>query len=434
MPNKSTRAYDGADTEGIDMNDGELYVWRNLMEEGTQCLGDEQYLKAEKYYIQGLLKAYELSVPEIVAFTLRLLATVRVRLGNLEFAEEGFKEALHICQELQNAKGMAEALAGLASISVKKGRLQEAVRDYEQAIAIYPKSSPQLRLGMLYADLGQVYAALEEWTSAKNIYTKALELCRLYGFPKGEAELDVLSGELCFRLGEKSEALKNLKHACQLFTQIHDMVALSTTLQYLALLYFEQNEMHLAIESQQRAVVLCLRYDTKEVFSESCYFLSKIEQTLENFQEARYYLELSIHFYPEQNLDLALRYQSLGNLFLISLDFAKSELCYLKALGLFESCHDEQRISEVYEALAHLKGIREQRSPNTSEDRAKLHSEFTLEALIHLAEFYEKRHNYRDALECYWKALKRGRDAEAATEWIESRVQKVSKRLRKKSR
>jgi len=195
--------------------------------------------------------------------------------------------------------------------------------------------------------------------------------------------------------------------------------------------------MRLAFECQQRAVTLCLKFDTKEVFSESSYFLSKIEQTLKNFQEARYYLELSIHFYPEQNLDLALRYQSFGNLLFLSMDFAKSELYYLKALSLFESNHDDHRIGEVYEALALLKGIREQNEgqfsfQDKSEDMSKLHWEFTLEALIHLAEFYEKHHNYRDALECYWKALKRGRDAEVATDWIENRVQNVSKRLRRK--
>ncbi len=437
MPNKSTRAYDGADTEAINMYDGELFNWRNLMEDGTQCLGDEQYLKAEKYYSQALLKAYELAVPEIVAFTLRLLATVRVRLGNLEFAEEGFKEALSICQDIQNAKGMAEAWAGLASISVKMSRLREAVGEYEQAIAVYPESSPQLRLGMLYADLGQVYTALEAWTKAKSAYSKALELCRLYSFPKGEAELDVLSGELCFRIGEKTQALKNLKHACQLFVQIADMVALSTTLQYLALLYFDQNEMLLAFECQQRAVALCLKYDSKEAFSESSYFLCKIEQNLENFQEARYYLELSIRFYPDKNLELALRYKSLGNLLFLSMDYAKSELNYLKALRLFESYQDDLRIGEVYDALTLLKEIQEQNEgsinfKDKADDWSKLHGKFTLEALVHLAEFYEKYRNYRDALECYWKALKRAREAEVATEWIELRVQQVSKRLRRK--
>ena len=418
------------------MHDGELSVWRNLMEDGTQCLGEEDYIKAEKHFSQGLIMAYQLTVPEIVAFTLRLLATVRVRLGDLELAEEGFKEALGICQEIQNAKGMAEAWAGLASVSVKKGMLREAGKDYEQAIAVYPSSSPPLRLGMLYADLGQVYTTLEDWSRANTAYIQAHEICRTNGFPKGEAELDVLLGELNFRRDRKVEALSYLKHACQIYAQINDGVALSNTLQYLALVYFEHNEMRLAFECQQRAVALSLKFDTKNIFSVSCYFLSKIEQFLENFEEAKYYLELSIRFYPEQDLDLALRYQSLAGLFFLSMDLAKSELYYLKALSLFESMGDG-RIVEIYDALAALKEIRKQKaasdySHGIPEDKSQLHGEFALEALIRLAELYEKQRNFRDALECYWKALEMGRDAEMKTDWIETRVQRVSKRLRRK--
>ena len=418
------------------MHDAELSVWRTLMEDGTQCLGEEQYLKAEKYFSQGLLKAYQLTVPEIVAFTLRLLATVRVRLGSVDLAEEGFKEALRICRKIQNAKGMAEAWAGLASVLVKKGMLREAGKKYEHAISVYPSSSPPLRLGMLYADLGQVYATLEEWSWANRAYTQAYEICRSNGFLKGEAELNVLLGELCFRQGKKSEALSYLKLACQIFARIEDGVALSNTLQYLALVYFEHNEMHFAFECQQRAVALCLKFDSKNVFSESCYFLSKIEQFLENYEEAKYYLELSIRFYPEQDLDLALRYQNLAGLFFLSTDLAKAELYYLKALSLFETINDV-RIGEIYEALAELKEIRERNvvpinTQELSEDYSQRHSEFTLEALVRLAELYEKQRNFRDALDCYWKALEMGRNAEMTTDWIETRVQRVSKRLRHK--
>ena len=418
------------------MHDGELSVWRAIMEDGTQCLGEEQYLKAENYFSQGLLKAYQLTVPEIVAFTLRLLATVRVRLGNLDLAEEGFEEALRICQELQNSKGMAEAWAGLASVSVKKGMLRDAGKKYVQAISAYPSSSPALRLGMLYADLGQVYAALEEWTRANRAYTQAKDICRSNGFPKGEAESDVLLGELWFQQGKKTEASNYLRHACQIFFQIKDVVALANTLQYLALVYFEHNEMRLAFECQQRAVALCLKFDTKNISSESCYFLSKIEQFLENNEEARYYLELSIKFYPEQDLDLALRYQNLAGLFFLCMDLEKAKLNYLKALSLFESL-DDVRIGEIYEALAALKEIREQKvapvdAQDASEDKTQLHGEFALEALVHLAELYEKQRNFRDALECYWKALEMVRKAQMTTDWIETRVQRVSKRLRRK--
>ena len=414
------------------MYDSELSVWRKLMEDGTKCLGEEEYLEAENYYSQGLLIAYQLTVPEIIAFTLRLLATVRVRLEKLDIAEQGFKEALRICLELRNAKGMAEAWAGLASVSVKTGMLQEACRDYEQAIAVYPRASPPLRLGMLYADLGQVYASLEEGGKAQKAYTQAQNICRLNGFLKGEGELDVLLGELSFRQGDKTEALRSLKHACQIFAHITDMIALSNTLQYLALIYFDQNEMHLAFECQQRAVVLCLRFDDQNAFSESCFFLSKIEQLLENYQEAKHYLELSISFHPGKDLDLALRYQSLAGLFFLSMDLAKAELYYLKALSLFESIGDELRIGEVFEALSALKEIQEQKEDSLqSKNKSEFHGP-ELDALVRLAEVFEKRRSFKDALDCYWKALEIGRKSAMTTDWIEQRVQRVSKRLREK--
>ncbi|MDQ7093974.1 tetratricopeptide repeat protein [Desulfosporosinus sp. PR] len=419
------------------MYERELSSWRNLMEDGTQCLGEEQYINAEKYYSQALILAHQFSVPELTAFTLRLLATVRVRLGYLELAEEGFQSALLICQGIQNAKGMSEAWAGLASVSVKRGKFKAAADEYEQAIAIYPATSPPLRLGMLYADLGQVHATLAEWNKARDAYSEAQEICRANGFLKGEGELDVLIGELCFRQKKKEEASKSLQHACQVFFEISDIVALTNALQYLALMYFEQNKMRLAFECQQKAVALCLRFDKKHVFSESCFFLSRIEQSLDLLEEAKYYLELSVQFYPEQDIELALRYQGMANLLHLTADYAKAELYYLKALSLYESLGDELHIGEVCEALVVLKESREKgdegrESKEEPGIQAKMSGGFPLEALVRLAEFYEERRNYRNALECYWRALEMGRDAQITTNWIEARVQKVSKQIRRK--
>jgi Tetratricopeptide repeat. len=418
-------------------DESELSVWRNLMEDGTKCLSEEEYHEAENCYLRGLQIAHQLTVPEIVAFTIRLLATVRVRLEKLDLAEQGFQEALGICLELQNGKGMSEAWAGLASVSVKKGMFRNACKEYEQAISVYPNESPPLRLGMLYADLGQVYARIDEGNKAQKAYKKARDICRMKGFPKGEGELEVLLGELSYRQGKKKEAVKNLKRACQIFALIADTLALTNTLQYLALIYFDQNEMYLAFECQQRAVALCLKFDDENTFSESCFFLSKIEQFLENYEEAKHYLELSIRFYSKQDLDLALRYQNLAGLFLIKLDLAKAELYYLKALSLFESINDETRIGEVFEALSALKEIKERKenltqTPHHSYYKSKLNEESELEALVRLAEAFEKKRRFRDALDCYWKALEIGRKAEIITDWIETRVQRVSKRLRGK--
>lgn len=419
------------------MHDGELSVWQKIMGDGTKCLGEEQYLQAEEFFSQGLHMSYQLNVPEIIAFSLRLLATVRLHLNNLEHAEEGFREALRICQEIRNAKGIAEARAGLANLLFKQGNLDEAGKQYELAIKVYPQSSPVLRLGMIYADLGQVYTALENWNEAHNAYIEAHRICSSGGFSKGEAELDVLLGELCLCQGNRKEALNYLKQAGQIYAGLEDALALANTLQYLALIHFEDDALQLAFECQQKAVALYLKLEPHNILSESCYFLSIIEQLLENFEEAKYYLELSIRFYPEQDLNLAIRYQSLAGLFFLSLDLAKAESYYHKALNIYKHTN-HWRSHEVYEALNALKELKRRGvDPPVSaqispEEEFPLQMEFALEALVRLAEFYEKQRNYRDALECYWKALQMVRDAEIETNWIELRVQRVSKRLRQR--
>ena len=86
------------------------------------------------------------------------------------------------------------------------------------------------------------------------------------------------------------------------------------------------------------------------------------------------------------------------------------------------------RIGEVLEALSSLP----RQSPDRLKDKSEFHNGSELDALVRLAEAFEKQRGYRDALECYWKALEMGRKAEMMTDWIELRVQRVSKRLREK--
>lgn len=152
------------------MDEDVLMEWRSLMEKGTAFLGEGNYASAEKIYLRSLKLTEQLSVPEISAFNIRLLSTSRIKQGKVDLSEIGFQEALEICKQIDNYKGMSEAMAGLASVAVARENFKEAVSWYEQAIRIYPGSSPRLRLSMLYSDLGQVYMAAENWAKAKALF------------------------------------------------------------------------------------------------------------------------------------------------------------------------------------------------------------------------------------------------------------------------
>ncbi|NMA69013.1 MAG: tetratricopeptide repeat protein, partial [Desulfitobacterium sp.] len=109
------------------MFDDSLEIWRTLMEKGTSHMGQAEYTRAEEHFKRALRIANQLNVPLVKAFSLRLLATVEVKLGKSEVAERSFREALQICEEVANFKGMSEALAGLASVEVEKNNFEEAI-------------------------------------------------------------------------------------------------------------------------------------------------------------------------------------------------------------------------------------------------------------------------------------------------------------------
>ena len=418
------------------MDEQMLDNWRARMDAGTQCLSREQYKEAEECFRASAELAFQMDVPVILAFTLRLLATTRVKLGRLDSAEKGFNEALAICERIDNAKGMAEAWAGLASVFSARGLFEQAAEAYERSIAVYPESSPLLRLGMLYSDLGQVYSSLQNWDKALSAYDRARELCRLQAYSKGEAELEVLMGEIFYRQGKNKEAERWLKKACQDFALLGEWQTLANALQYLAFIYFDQNKSELARHAQQRAVAIFVHLLMTEEASESCYFLSKIEQTLGG-EEAEQYLELSIELYDREDLGLAMRYQSLAGLALTALDLPKAEGYFTEALRLFEAVQEKVKAGEVCQTLAMLADVDGRR--NTAREyylRAveleEGHPALVLEALQGLAGFYEKYLEYRNALETYWSALKTAREYDLDMEIIEQSIQRVSKLWRKR--
>ena len=418
------------------MNEQILVIWRGLMEMGTQHLAKQLYQEAERFFDQSAALAQQLQVPEIKAFTIRLLATSRVKLGQLDLAENGFREALGICEEIQNGKGMSEAWAGLASVAVAKGSLTDAQQGYERSIAIYPKSSPPLRLGMLYSDLGQVYAALKNWPKAERAYIRAKELCQRYGYPKGEGELNVLLGEIYYRQGRKKSALFWVGEACKQFARIGENAAMASSLQYQAFLHYDMGDMSDAAISQGRAVILWMELGEITEITEGCYFLSKILQNLGEIEEAENYLTISIVNYQKQDIGLALRYQSLAGLAVLRHDLTKAEEHYRKALKLFETLDDQSKVSEIFESLAYVaEATGREHEALYFHERSCLTMGSELRssgAVQKLGRFYENAHAYFEALHTYWQAMKFAKDLGENVEEIERSIQRVSRRIRQK--
>jgi tetratricopeptide (TPR) repeat protein len=420
------------------MDDQILIIWRGLMEEGTKNLGNDCYKEAENYFSKCVPLAKELFVPEILAFTLRLLATARARLGKLNSAEEEFKEAAEICTKIQNAKGMAEAWAGLANVAVMRGSLTEAVKWYERSISIYPLSSPRLRLGMLYSDLGQVYASENNLEKAEQAFIMARKLCKENNYYRGEAELNVLLSEISYRQENRNLAKQYIRNACKIFAAISYKQDLASALQYLAFLHYDCGNLLVAVECQQRSAILWYKLDRIEEGSDGLFFLSKIEQGLGEYYAAKEHLAVSIETYPNRDLGLALRYQGLAWIFIQEMNWQKADEKFKEALELFWELKDTIRANEVQEVLdylvrAHKMDVKTQDSYFQDISQSAKGGNLTLGAIQKLGKFYENRHNYFTALQCYWQALYIARRDDEEVQNIEKAIQRISQKLRKKN-
>ncbi|AHF06740.1 hypothetical protein DESME_06465 [Desulfitobacterium metallireducens DSM 15288] len=421
------------------MNDDILRDWRSLMEKGTVFLGQGDYPKAEKYYLRSLKLAKRLAIPVISAFNLRLLSTSRIKQGKVALAERGFKEALKICQQLQNYKGMSEAMAGLASVAEAQDKMEEAATWYEQAIQVYPLNSPRLRLSMLFSDLGQVYSEQENWDKAQYTFRKARELCHIYGYRKGEGELSILLAEVLYRQNKIQLARKDLLQSCKIFSEEKDEESLVNAIQYLAFINFEEENFAQAREDWQRVVVLYLRLAQWENVSESTYFLAKILEELRDFTEAVYYLKLSIEVYKHEDLGLGLRYQNLGQLQAMQKDYQAACANLKKAAELFEKYGEEQKLGEAYEKIAlcleQLGEIQESQEYHVkSKVSHESHQLISFSTNQRLAEYFENRRSYLNALQYYWQSLKIAQELGIETIKIEQAIQRISKKVRKRNK
>ncbi|AGA69528.1 hypothetical protein Desdi_2085 [Desulfitobacterium dichloroeliminans LMG P-21439] len=419
------------------MKEESLDIWRTLMEKGTTYLAQADYIQAEDYYRRAIRIAKKLDVPLVKAFSLRLMATVQVKQGKIEAAEKGFREALQICEEVSNYKGMSEAFAGLASIAVEKDTWESAIYWFNRAIEVYPSESPPLRLAMLYSDLGQVYSALERWSEAQISYKNALELCHRYSYPKGEGELSVLIGESCYRQGNQKDAIVHIRYSCKIFASLGEELSLANALQYYAFMKFEQQSLTEALAAMQRAVILQMRNQLWSDASESSYFMAKILQNLGYLDEAQYYLELSIQYCTDLENSLAIRLQSLGKLMVNKEEYGQAKGYLLEASTIFEQLGDDLRLGECYEYLAFLldaMGEEEEGEYFRKEAKRMIagYHAHSLSAVQRLAEYYESRRQYLDALQCFWQSIEIAHDIGYETIDLERAVQRVSRKIRHK--
>ena len=176
---------------------------------------------------------------------LAMLATAAALRASGEIAEADplLARALASVREAGDRPLEAMALRELAVASHRHGRTDEALRQFEDARALYESLGPRSRLGALVANLANLQMEMGRMDEARASYQAALGLHREVGNRAAEGIALGNLGTLLYELGDIDEARAAYDEALRIHREAGSVVQEAITLYNLGILYSQQGEL-----------------------------------------------------------------------------------------------------------------------------------------------------------------------------------------------
>ncbi|HEY2443029.1 MAG TPA: tetratricopeptide repeat protein [Streptosporangiaceae bacterium] len=140
--------------------------------------------------------------------------------GNLDRARELFEQALVIKRQLGERQSLAIGLNNLADVLIRAGQLDAAARPLAEAAQLAVElGNPQL-IGTVRCNQGDIAARQKEWQDAAGHYQVAMVAHQQAGH-RTDAVLAMIGlGRATYQLGRRDEAIRQLRDAEAIATEI----------------------------------------------------------------------------------------------------------------------------------------------------------------------------------------------------------------------
>jgi CHAT domain-containing protein/Tfp pilus assembly protein PilF len=166
------------------------------------------------------------------------------------------QQALKLYEQLDSKSEQALVLTGLGRIYDLLGEKQKALNYYQQALPIRRAVGDRAGEATTLNNIGAVYSALGENQKALDYFQQALPLSRAVGDRSGEATTLNNIGRVYDDLGEKQKALDYFQQALPLSRAVGDRAGEATTLSNIGAVYSDLGEKQKALDYFQQALPL----------------------------------------------------------------------------------------------------------------------------------------------------------------------------------
>lgn len=186
---------------------------------------DQARLLAE----QALHLAEQNQDQKAVAESLRTLGGTARSLGNHKQADNYFQQSLAICRAIEDQAGIAACLNGFGASAFMRGHWEQAVSYFQQSLDILRTLGNQRGVVTMLVNLGSVSGASENLNEAQIYFEQALSASQALGIERGIAAcLDNL-GVVAKLQGRYDQARGYCQQASVIFQKIGDQHLIART-------------------------------------------------------------------------------------------------------------------------------------------------------------------------------------------------------------
>lgn len=175
------------------------------------------------------------------------LAIIYSDLKDYENAEIKFQFALNHFSKMNYKYGMARCETGIATIKIKQGKLDEAEELFLKSVKIYDELEVSSGSSRVYNDLGELHKNKNEYKKALDFLNKAIVIRRETEHWQGLATSLIETGDILILTGEFDEAIGFLNEAIDICKKINNRLKLSRAHFLLYQLYRKKNNSDSAI-------------------------------------------------------------------------------------------------------------------------------------------------------------------------------------------
>jgi predicted ATPase/DNA-binding CsgD family transcriptional regulator/DNA-binding XRE family transcriptional regulator len=155
-----------------------------------------------------------------VSTAMNNLALLELDDGNTDRARELFEQSLVLKRQLGERQSLALGLSNLSDVLIRTGRLDAASRALAEAAELAGElGNPQL-IGTVRCNQGDIAAKQESWPEAAGHYQAAVRAHRQAGHANDAVLAMIGLGRATYWLGHKEEAVRQLRDAEAIATEI----------------------------------------------------------------------------------------------------------------------------------------------------------------------------------------------------------------------